>query len=81
MSARPISAHRFVHEGFIKFDEEAYPCTVKNMSRTGATLRFKFPVELPSRFTMQLTRDGMAIRQCAIAWNEGKQVGVLFEQA
>ena len=81
MSARPVSAHRFAHEGFVKFDEETYPCTVTNMSRTGATLSFKLPVELPSRFTMQLKRDGMAIRQCAITWNEGKQVGVLFDQA
>ena len=55
--------------------------TVTNMSKTGATLSFKLPVELPSRFTMQLKRDGMAIRQCATTWNEGKQVGVLFDQA
>ena len=80
MSARPVSARGFVHEGFVKFDEQTYPCTVTNMSRTGATLTFKFPVEMPSRFTMQLTRHGMAIRQCAITWNEGKQVGVLFDQ-
>jgi hypothetical protein len=72
MSARLVSAHRFAHEGFVKFDEETYLCTVTNMSRTGATLSFNFSVEFPSRFTMQLARDGMAIRQCAITWNEGK---------
>jgi hypothetical protein len=70
----------FVHSGFVKFDEQTYPCTATNMSATGATLRFKSPVELPETFTLQLTRNGMVTRTCSIIWNEGHQVGVVFNR-
>lgn len=73
-------SHGFVHNGFVKFDEQTYPCNVTNMSATGATLYFKLPVELPERFALQLTYDGKVTRTCSITWNEGLEVGVIFDR-
>jgi hypothetical protein len=77
---RPRSRPGFGHAGFIKFDEQTYPCDVTNMSATGATLHFKLRVELPERFTLQLTYDGKVTRRCSITWNDGLRVGVLFDR-
>jgi hypothetical protein len=68
------------HRGFVKFDEQTYPCTATNLSATGATLHFNSPVELPETFTLQLTHNGMVSRTCSVIWNEGVQVGVVFDR-
>jgi PilZ domain-containing protein len=81
-AARPSSARSrrgFAHEGFVRFNEETYPCQVTDMSATGAILTFKLLIELPPRFTVQLTREGMVTRTCVVTWQEDYQVGVLFE--
>lgn len=69
------------HSGLVKFSEETYACDVTNMSTTGATLTFKNMMELPERFTLQLTHDGKVMRTCSVIWEEGMQVGVTFEAA
>jgi hypothetical protein len=74
------SSPGFVHSGFVKFDEQMYPCDVTNMSETGATLHFKLPVELPEHFTLQLTFDGKVARECTVTWNEGVELGVTFDR-
>ena len=68
----------FSHSGLVRFDEQFYPCNVTEMSLSGATLTFKMPVELPERFTLQLTATNV-IRQCRVTWDEGLKFGVVFD--
>src|SRR4051794_5637410 len=79
-----ISLRGFSHAAFVKIGEELYPCSVTNMSVTGATLHLaQLPeaVELPGSFSVQLTRDGQIARNCSLAWREGDEAGVLFQAA
>ena len=75
------SARGLVHNGLVTLGEETYTCEVTDMSATGATLHFKFLIELPQRFTLRLRQDGKVTRTCSITWDEGTQVGVVFERA
>lgn len=75
---RPRTYTGFAHSGFVRFDEQVYPCDVTAMSATGATLTFRLPVELPDRFILQLHANGRVTRQCCVTWDEGVKVGVVF---
>jgi len=50
------------------------------MSRSGATLTFDGPIDLPDRFSIQLTSDGKVFRDCVVQWHDGIQIGVSFER-
>jgi flagellar basal body rod protein FlgF len=65
--------------GFVKIGEETYPCQLTNMSVTGATIFFDGPIDLPERFTIQLTEDGRITRACKTTWHEGNETGLVFE--
>ena len=69
----------FTHKGFIKLGEETHPCELTNLSATGATLHLVALIDLPARFTVQLTTDGKVVRICSVVWNEGTRVGVVFK--
>jgi PilZ domain len=68
----------FQHVGFVKTDNETYPCRFSDMSRTGATIIFEGPIDLPDRFSIQLTSDGKVSRDCVVQWHEGIKIGVSF---
>jgi hypothetical protein len=80
MTAR-LAVQGFRHAGFIKVGEEFYPCSVTNMSSTGATLHLPpwHPMDLPPSFALQLTREGKIVRQCSLTCQEGEEANVLFE--
>jgi hypothetical protein len=79
MSAR--QAGGLTHDGIVRIGEEQYACKVTSMSATGAVLTFSGPVDLPERFTLMLTPLGNVVRACAVTWEEGEQVGVVFGDA
>ena len=74
------SVRGLAHNGFVTVGEETYPCDVANMSASGATLYFKLLLELPDRFTLRLRHDGKVTRTCSVTWDEGQQVGVVFDR-
>jgi hypothetical protein len=79
--ASRITKRGFSHAAVVKIGEERYPCTVTNMSVTGATLHLDpLPptVHLPKSFALQLTQDGQTTRACSLSWREGDDAGVLF---
>ena len=82
LRSRRLSPSGFSHHGFVRFEEQTYTCQVTNMSVTGAALTFAFalPVQLPDRFTLQLTLDGRISRACLIIWDDGTKVGVAFDE-
>ena len=68
----------FNHAGFVKIDEAFYPCQVFDMTLTGARLRLDLLMDLPPSFSLQLTRDGKALRACSLIWQEGHDASVSF---
>jgi hypothetical protein len=77
---RPRPYTGFTHCGFVRFDEQVYPCDVTDMTSTGATLSFPMLIELPERFLLQLTSGGRVTRQCTVTWDEGIKTGVMFDR-
>jgi hypothetical protein len=76
---RPSRARGFSHPGSVTIGEESYPCQISNMSMTAATLTFDVLRDLPDRLTLCLG-ERTIVRQCTIVWNDGLQVGVLFDR-
>ena len=56
------------------------PCTVEDVSNTGAKLTVAGSIEgLPLKeFFLVLSTMGQAYRRCQLAWMNGDQVGVVF---
>lgn len=74
-----LSFRGLKHDGFLKIHEAFYPCEVFDMSLTGARLRFDLPIDLPSNFSLQLTRDGKCLRPCSLIWSDDCEASVLFQ--
>ena len=74
-----LAPHAFKHAGYLKIDEQFYPCQVHDMTVTGARLILDHPMELPDTFTLQLTPAGQVVRPCYLIWQEDREAGVSFE--
>ena len=77
--ARMPQPKAFKHAGFVKIDEQFYPCQVHEMSMTGARLALAHPFDLPDTFSLQLTLAGAVVRPCYLIWQEAGEAGVSFE--
>ncbi len=54
------------------------PCTIGDISHTGARLVLETDDQLPLRFVLLLTRNGGARRHCRVIWRTGLTLGVKF---
>lgn len=56
------------------------PCTMQDVSETGARLKIKGTVERLNlkEFFLILSSTGLAFRRCELAWVNGDQIGVNF---
>jgi hypothetical protein len=70
---------RIFKAGTIEFSGNAIPCTVRNLSASGAALEINSPLWFPDRFTLAIASDGSR-RACRIVWRNEKRIGVAFEQ-
>jgi hypothetical protein len=56
-------------------------CVVNDISETGARLAIDAPQDLPERFALLLSKNGMPTRLCRAVWRTADQIGVRFEKA
>jgi hypothetical protein len=56
----------------------ARPCTVQDMSSTGAKITVDDPNVLPAKLRLAFSRDARTGRSCEVVWRRGKSVGVKF---
>ncbi|MBV1698250.1 MAG: PilZ domain-containing protein [Hyphomicrobiales bacterium] len=57
---------------------EQRPCTISDVSQTGARVVLEKDEPLPDRFLLLLSRNGGPQRRCRIVWRTGVSVGVEF---
>ena len=57
-------------------DGSTCPCTISDISETGARLLLYDDCELPDTFVLLLTSNGKAQRFCNLVWRDGKTIGV-----
>lgn len=67
--------------GRILFDEAVHPCTVLNVSKSGARLNVGDGLTLPRKFLLDFTNNGRVLRSCELVHQEGMSAGVRFIQA
>jgi hypothetical protein len=54
------------------------PCSISDISETGARIMLESECELPERFILLLTPSGEARRHCRLVWRNGLSAGVEF---
>lgn len=69
---------RVFKAGTIEFSGNAIPCTVRNLSASGAAIEVKTPLWFPDRFTLGIASDGTR-RSCHIVWRDGQRIGLAFD--
>jgi hypothetical protein len=76
---RRAQRFRVFKAGTIEFSGNAIPCTIRNLSASGAALEVNSPLWFPDRFTLAIASDSSQ-RTCHIVWRKEKRIGVAFEQ-
>jgi hypothetical protein len=75
---RTAARKRILKAGTIEFGGETIPCTVRNISDSGAALEVATVLWFPDRFTLGIESDGIS-KPCHIVWRKEKRIGVAFE--
>lgn len=76
---RSAPRHRVLKAGTIEFGSAAIPCTVRNLSASGASIEVNSPLWFPDRFVLAIASEGWR-RQCRVARRQEKRIGIVFEQ-
>jgi hypothetical protein len=56
----------------------ARPCTVIDLSDSGAKIRTDDPTAVNSKLKLSFSRDGRKGRPCEVAWRRGHTMGLRF---
>ena len=80
--ARATPRRRVLKSGIIAFNDRysALPCTVRNLSTTGAHLRADGSINTPNTFELLVELDGFEAN-CEVLWRKDKDIGVRFLSA
>jgi PilZ domain len=58
----------------------ARPCTVIDLSDSGAKIRVDDPSSVNSKLRLSFSRDGRKGRSCEVAWRRGNTLGLKFRR-
>jgi hypothetical protein len=64
--------------GRIFLGKHDVPCTIRNLSATGACLQVQTTVGIPAVFDFSIA--GEPVRTCKTVWRDDTQIGVMFIQ-
>jgi hypothetical protein len=79
---RSASRRRILKAGIVAFNDRhsTLPCTVRDLSTTGARLRVNGSVNAPDTFELIIELDGLEA-SCQVVWRKVDQIGVRFLSA
>ena len=69
---------RVFKAGTIEFSGHVIPCTVRNLSASGAAIEVRTPLWFPDHFTLAIASDGTR-RACHIVWRDEARIGLAFD--
>jgi hypothetical protein len=78
---RASQRRRILKAGIIAFNDRhsTLPCTVRNVSDTGALIRMPGGLSPPDTFDLIIELDGLEA-SCTVMWRKGEDVGVHFNE-
>ena len=78
---RASQRRRVLKAGIIAFNDRhsTLPCTVRNVSDTGALIRMPGTLSAPDTFDLIIELDGLEA-SCTVMWRKGEDVGVRFNE-
>lgn len=59
-------------------DGSEIPCTIHDVSQTGARLSLDDTADVPDAFVLRLSFGRQALRHCAVMWRSEASLGVRF---
>jgi PilZ domain len=77
---RAAPRYRMIKRATIVYGTHKHPCTVRDISRTGAALDFSDPIrvtDIPCTFTLVLP-EGQLKLSCRVIWHGDYRMGVVF---
>jgi hypothetical protein len=80
IETRVAPRYRMMKRATIVCGGHKYPCTVRDISRTGAALDFADPIRvthIPGTFTLVLP-EGQLKLSCRVVWHGDYRMGVAF---
>ena len=69
----------FIKAQLLREGKPSLPCTLVDISDTGARLVIEETSALPNRFTIVMGEQGVPRRQCRLIWRGDNEIGVTFE--
>jgi len=81
IEGRVAPRYRVNKPAIIDYGGDRYPCTVRDISNTGAALEFSDLVSLIRRakaFTLLIPEDGLKL-SCHVVWQRDYRMGVTFD--
>ena len=72
--------HKVDKRAIAEYGGDKYPCTVRDISATGAAIEFPDPVNIlpfAKGFNLIIKDDGLRLA-CLIVWKRGHRIGVTF---
>ena len=74
---RQAPRSRVFKAGTIEFSGSVIPCTIRNLSASGAAIEVRTPLWFPDRFTLGITSDGTR-KACHIVRRSEGRIGLAF---
>lgn len=70
---------RVIKSAEIEYGGDKIPCTVRDLSKSGAALTLEdITARIPRKFNLQITEDQLTL-PCSVVWRRGFRLGVQFE--
>ncbi|MGL4287533.1 MAG: PilZ domain-containing protein, partial [Phreatobacter sp.] len=68
------------YRSWISFDDGpcAIPCSLADVSETGARIMLGSAADMPQQFELTLTQNGRVTRRCLVVWRDDRALGVRF---
>jgi hypothetical protein len=73
---RPPARKRVLNSGKIFLGIHSIPCTIRDISETGASLQVQTTADIPAVFVF--VQGGHPARTCQTIWRDDTQIGVIF---
>ena len=78
IEGRAASRHRVQKPAWMEHGGEKIPCTVRDLSLTGASLELFDPKSAPAKFTLVIPEDNLALT-CQVIRRTEFRIGIKFD--